>query len=209
MGTPGHNLARPKPATKPARRAQIERAAYKLLKEKGYGGTSMLGIAKEAKASNETLYRWYSDKKGLFKTMIENNARATKAALDEAIRDEADPLATLEDVAPVLLSMLLGERAISLNRAAASDESGELGATIAAAGRDSVFPLIEKLIQRGLESSALAAPSARMAADWFLNLLIGDLQIRRAIHALSVPSDRDVHSRVVAAISAFKKLCGT
>ncbi|RWH72400.1 MAG: TetR/AcrR family transcriptional regulator [Mesorhizobium sp.] len=195
--------------TKAARRAQIERAAYKLLKERGYGGTSMLGIAKEAKASNETLYRWYSDKKGLFKTMVENNARTTKAALDAAIRDEADPLVTLEEVAPILLSMLLGERAISLNRAAASDESGELGATIAAGGRDSVFPLIEKLIQRGLETSALAAPSARIAADWFLNLLIGDLQIRRVIHTLPVPSDKDVDSRVVAAISAFRKLCST
>lgn len=193
--------------TKAARRAQIERAAYKLLKERGYGGTSMLGIAKEAKASNETLYRWYGDKKGLFKTMVENNARTTKAALDAAIRGEADPLVTLEDVAPILLSMLLGERAISLNRAAASDESGELGATIAAGGRDSVFPLIEKLIQRGLESRALAAPSARIAADWFLNLLIGDLQIRRVIHTLPVPSDEDVDSRVVAAISAFRKLC--
>ncbi|CAH2396736.1 TetR/AcrR family transcriptional regulator [Mesorhizobium ventifaucium] len=195
--------------SKAARRAQIERAAYKLLKERGYGGTSMLGIAKEAKASNETLYRWYGDKKGLFKTMVENNARMTKAALDAAIRDEADPLATLEDAAPILLSMLLGERAISLNRAAASDESGELGATIAAGGRDSVFPLIEKLIQRGLERSALAAPSARIAADWFLNLLIGDLQIRRVIGTLPVPSDKDIHSRAVAAISAFRKLCST
>ncbi|TIX58658.1 MAG: TetR/AcrR family transcriptional regulator [Mesorhizobium sp.] len=195
--------------TKAARRAHIERAAYKLLKERGYGGTSMLGIAKEAKASNETLYRWYGDKKGLFKTMVENNARTTKAALDAAIRDDADPLVTLEDVAPILLSMLLGERAISLNRAAASDESGELGATIAAGGRDSVFPLIEKLIQRDLESGALVAPSARIAADWFLNLLIGDLQIRRVIHSLPVPSDKDVRSRVTAAISAFKRLCST
>ncbi|TIQ34909.1 MAG: TetR/AcrR family transcriptional regulator, partial [Mesorhizobium sp.] len=83
------------------------------------------------------------------------------------------------------------------------------GATIAAGGRDSVFPLIEKLIQRGLETSALAAPSARIAADWFLNLLIGDLQIRRVIHTLPVPSDKDVDSRVVAAISAFRKLCST
>ncbi|TIP27850.1 MAG: TetR/AcrR family transcriptional regulator [Mesorhizobium sp.] len=195
--------------SKAARRAQIERAAYKLLKERGYGGTSMLGIAKEAKASNETLYRWYGDKKGLFKTMVENNARMTKTALDAAIRDEADPLATLENVAPILLSMLLGERAISLNRAAASDESGELGAAIAAGGRDSVFPLIEKLIQRGLERSALTAPSARMAADWFLNLLIGDLQIRRVIGTLPVPSDKDIHSRVAAAVSAFRKLCST
>ncbi|MGO8470298.1 hypothetical protein AB9F45_39180, partial [Rhizobium leguminosarum] len=67
--------------------------------------------------------------------VVESNARATKAALDAEIRDEVDPLETLVNVAPILLSMLLGDKAISLNRAAAADESGELGATIAAAGR--------------------------------------------------------------------------
>lgn len=195
--------------TKAERQAQIEEAAYKLLKARGYGGTSMLSIAKEAKASNETLYRWYADKTGLFKAMVESNARATKAVLDAAVRDEADPLVSLEKVAPILLSMLLGEKAVSLNRAAASDESGELGTAIAAGGRDSVLPLIEKLIERGLETGALAAPSASVAANWFLNLLIGDLRIRRVIRTLPAPSDTDVHSRASAAFSAFRKLCGT
>ena len=193
--------------TKAERQAEIEKAAYKLLGERGYGGTSMLSIAKEAKASNGTLYRWYGDKRGLFKAMVESNARATKAALEEAIRDEAEPLAGLENVAPTLLSMLLGERAISLNRAAAADESGELGAAIAGAGRDTVFPLIEALIQRGLEGRALAAPTARVAAEWFLALLIGDLQVRRVNRTLPAPSDKDVDARVTAAIGAFRKLC--
>lgn len=194
--------------TKAERQAQIEEAAYKLLKARGYGGASMLSIAKEARASNETLYRWYGDKTGLFKALVESNARATKAVLAAAIRDEADPLVSLEEVAPILLSMLLGERAVSLNRAAASDESGELGAAIAAGGRDSVLPLIEKLIERGMETGALAAPSARVAANWFLNLLIGDQQIRRVIRTLPIPSDMDVHSRAITVSSAFRKLCG-
>ncbi|MGO6676649.1 TetR/AcrR family transcriptional regulator [Rhizobium leguminosarum] len=194
--------------TKTRRQAEIEKAAYELLKERGYRSTSMLDIAKAAKASNETLYRWYGDKNGLFKMMVESNARATKAALDAAIRDEVDPLETLVHVAPILLSMLLGDKAISLNRAAAADESGELGATIAAAGRDSVFPLIEKLIGRGLETAALAAPSAGVAAEWFVSLLIGDLQIRRVNRTLPEPSDETIRARAAAAMSAFGKLCG-
>ncbi|MGO7170952.1 TetR/AcrR family transcriptional regulator [Rhizobium leguminosarum] len=194
--------------TKTRRQAEIEAAAYELLKERGYRSTSMLDIAKAANASNETLYRWYGDKNGLFKTMVESNARATKAALDAAIRDDMDPLETLGHVAPILLSMLLGDKAISLNRAAAADESGELGATIAAAGRDSVFPLIEKLIGRGLETAALAAPSAGVAAEWFLSLLIGDLQIRRVNRTLPEPSDETIRARAAAAMSAFGKLCG-
>lgn len=140
------------------RHRQIEEAAYRVLKRQGYGGASMLAVAKEAKASNETLYRWYGDKRGLFKMMVEGNAKATTAALEAAIGSGADPLSTLEQIAPVLLSMLLGERAIALNRAAASDESGELGATIASSGRESVFPLMETLIQNGLQLGVLAAP---------------------------------------------------
>ncbi|MBY3086851.1 TetR/AcrR family transcriptional regulator [Rhizobium laguerreae] len=194
--------------TKTRRQAEIEAAAYELLKERGYRSTSMLDIAKAAKASNETLYRWYGDKNGLFKTMVENNARATKAALNTAIADDVDPLETLGRIAPILLSMLLGDKAISLNRAAAADESGELGATIAAAGRDGVFPLIEKLIGRGLETAALAAPSAGVAAEWFLSLLIGDLQIRRVNRTLPEPSDENIRARAAAAMSAFGKLCG-
>ncbi|MGO8075658.1 TetR/AcrR family transcriptional regulator [Rhizobium leguminosarum] len=194
--------------TKTRRQAEIETAAYELLKDRGYRSTSMLDIAKAANASNETLYRWYGDKNGLFKMMVESNARATKAALDAAIRDDMDPLETLGHVAPILLSMLLGDKAISLNRAAAADESGELGATIAAAGRDSVFPLIEKVIGRGLETAALAAPSAGVAAEWFLSLLIGDLQIRRVNRTLPEPSDENIRARAAAAMSAFGKLCG-
>ncbi|ASR05827.1 TetR family transcriptional regulator [Rhizobium leguminosarum bv. viciae] len=194
--------------TKTRRQAEIETAAYELLKERGYRSTSMLDIAKAAKASNETLYRWYGDKNGLFKTMVESNARATKAALNTAIADDVDPLETLGRVAPILLSMLLGDKATSLNRAAAADESGELGATIAAAGRDGVLPLIEKLIGRGLETTALAAPSAGVAAEWFLSLLVGDLQIRRVNRTLPEPSDENIRARAAAAMSAFGKLCG-
>ncbi|MEH7877496.1 TetR/AcrR family transcriptional regulator [Rhizobium laguerreae] len=193
--------------TKTRRQAEIETAACELLKERGYRSTSMLDIAKAAKTSNETLYRWYGDKNGLFKTMVESNARATKAALNTAIADGVDPLETLGHVAPILLSMLLSDKAVSLNQAAAADESGELGATIAAAGRDSVFPLIEKLIGRGLETAALAAPSPGVAAEWFLSLLIGDLQIRRVNRTLPEPSDEDIRARAAAAMSAFTKLC--
>jgi len=143
------------------RQAQIERAAYRLLRERGYGGTSMLAIAREARASNETLYRWYGDKNGLFKTMVEANARETREALQRAIEAGDDPLECLENVAPVLLSMLLGERAIALNRAAAADESGELGAAIAAGGKADTladgFRLAQEAIASGRAKAALAA----------------------------------------------------
>lgn len=192
--------------SKAERQQEIEAVAYRLIRDRGYGGVSMLAIAKEAKASNETLYRWYGSKRGLLTVMVERNAEATANALNAAIEAEADAVATLEEIAPILLSMLLGEKAILLNHAAASDETGELGATIGQAGRSTVFPLIETLIGRGLANGELDAPSAREATEWFLSLLIGDQQIRRVIGTLAQPSEAEIGARSSSAVSAFRKL---
>ena len=48
------------------REEEIEAAAYRLLEERGFAGTGMQAIAQAAHASNETLYRWYGDKTGLY-----------------------------------------------------------------------------------------------------------------------------------------------
>ena len=195
--------------TRARRQAQIEEVAYRLLQIRGYAATSMLAVAREAHASNETLYRWYGDKNGLFTSMVENNARAIRQALEQALHDRTDPFACLEAIAPLLLSMVLGERAISLNRAAAADESGQLGAAIAAGGREAIFPLVEELMRRGLSSGMLEAPSAAVAAELFLRLLIGDQQIRRVIHVLSEPSPDQIALGAAEALAAFRRACAT
>ena len=118
----------------------------------------LLSIAKAAKASNETLYRWYGDKRGLFEAMVRDNADDIKTTLERAINEASDPSETLRRVAPLLLTMLLGERAILLNRAAAADPSGELGAAIAAGGRDAVQPLITSLIHALCDGKDLDVP---------------------------------------------------
>ena len=138
-----------------SRREQIETAAYDLLAQHGYAGTSMLSIAKRAKASNETLYRWYGDKRGLFKAMVERNAAHVNAFLTGEIAVERRPRATIEALGPKLLGLLVGPRAIALNRAAAADPSGELGAVIAAAGRNTVFPLIVDVFTAAQQSGLI------------------------------------------------------
>ena len=60
------------------RQQQIEAVAYEVLELKGYSGTSMQGIARKARASNETLYNWYGDKQGLFMALVTRNAEEVK-----------------------------------------------------------------------------------------------------------------------------------
>lgn len=170
------------------RRQQIEAAAYKVLEAKGYGGTSMLGIAKQARASNETLYKWYGDKQGLFQTLVTRNAEEVKGHLETELKTDHDALSILGTLGPKLLDLLTGDRAVALNRAAAADSSGELGATLSKAGREAVLPLLEQVLLRARDEGALKFESAGEAVELYLNLLIGDQQIRRVIGRLPKPS---------------------
>ena len=107
-----------------------------------------------------------------------------------------------------MLKLLLGERSVALNRAAASDSSGKLGAAIARGGRDRVLPKIILLMARLREARLINAPSDKEAAQWFMYLLIGDLQMRRIIGTLPQPTPKKMQAYVDNALLAFYRLCG-
>ncbi len=179
------------PDKREARETQIADAAYAILAEKGFLGLSMLAVAKRAKASNETLYRWYGDKTGLFRALIARNAGLVSARLDEM--DDVG-LERLPELGEVLLSMLLSPRAVALNRAAAADASDELGRVLAEAGRGAVFPRLVTHFgamfgeARGAEATAL-----------WINLLVGDWQIRCATGAMERPDAAALRARATRA----------
>lgn len=191
------------------RQRQIEAAAYAVLEAKGYGGTSMQGIAKEARASNETLYSWYGDKRGLFQALVTRNAAEVREHLESELRTDRDALTILRTLGPKLLDLLTGDRAVALNRAAAADGSGELGATLSEAGREAVFPLLERVLLRAREEGQLAFRETGDAVGLYLDLLIGDLQIRRVIGRQPRPSRSAREARSERAVSYLRRLLGT
>lgn len=190
------------------RQQQIEAAAYEMLETKGYSGTSMQGIARQAKASNETLYRWYGDKQGLFQALVARNAEEVKQHLEQELQTDHDALSILETLGPKLLDLLTGDRAVALNRAAAADASGELGATLSAAGREAVFPLLERVLLRAREEGRLAFDQTGEAVGLFLDLLIGDQQIRRVIGRLPAPTPAECTQRAQRAVRHLARIMG-
>ncbi|MEM8650533.1 MAG: TetR/AcrR family transcriptional regulator [Pseudomonadota bacterium] len=191
---------------KTKREAQIAAAAYAVIEEKGYAGASMLSIAKKAKASNETLYNWYGDKLGLFKSLISRNTDEVREVLEKTVQEEVPPLKALEIVSPVLLNMLLGERAIALNRAASADPTGKLGETLAEAGRNTVLPLIGKLLKAAKKDGLINYEKLPDVLNTYSSLLVGDLQIRRATGALPPLKDTEIKKRAQLAMTQFMKL---
>jgi len=194
-------MARP---DKNTRNAQILDAAFRMLDEKGFSGLSMQAVARAARASNETLYNWYGDKTGLFSHLIAQNTGALRAQLD-ALPDQP-PLDQLAAFGPLLLTMLLGPRAIALNKAAAADDSGTLGPALAAAGRDTVKPWVEEVMARAIADRQLGGGSAQTLAETYLTLLIGDLQIRRVTGAIPPLSEAQIAGRAGRAIALLEKI---
>ncbi|MEQ8479644.1 MAG: TetR/AcrR family transcriptional regulator [Hoeflea sp.] len=185
------------------RQAQIEQAAYQVLEQKGYAATSMLAIARKARASNETLYNWYGDKTGLFRALVVRNADAVRQMLEAALAEDAPPLATLETLGPGLLALLTSSRAVQLNRAAAADPTGELGAVIAEKGRETVAPLIGSVLERARAGGLVDYETTEEAVGLYLDLLVGDLQIRRVIGRAPAPDEAAIAVRARRALDRF------
>lgn len=187
------------------RRRSIEEAAYELIDEKGYDNISMLAIAKRAKASNETLYRWYGDKKGLFQAMVIRNADEVYASLVEDLDRQRDPMQILEDISLKLLRLLTSDRAIALNRAAAADASGELGIALSKVGRERVLPLIAKVLGQIKDQGTFGGLSLEEVTRLYMSLLIGDLQIRRAIGVMPAPNETELKTTTRKALDHLLK----
>ncbi|AKI01233.1 transcriptional regulator, TetR family [Hoeflea sp. IMCC20628] len=189
-----------------SRQETIEEAAYAVLEARGYAGASMLSIARAARASNETLYNWYGDKNGLFRALVLRNAEQVKALLEDGLRSDRNPLDVLRALGPRLLALLVSPRAIQLNRAAAADPTGELGAAISERGRETVGPLIGEVLERARREGALAFNVTGEAVELYLNLLVGDLQIRRAIGGVLPLDETTISRRAELAFGQFLRL---
>ena len=161
------------------RREAIEAAAFAVLEARGFAETSMLAVARAAKASNETLYNWYGDKTGLFRARVARNA----ARVAEVIEGPLEPALVR------LLTMLTSREAVVLNRAAVADASGVLGQALAEAGRAAVMARL----------AARIGPEA----DLLLRLVIGDWQIRRLTGAMAEPTAAEIAARVAEALDLW------
>lgn len=195
-----------------AREAQILEAAFDVLSARGYAGATMQEVARAANASKETLYNWFGDKQGLFDALVTANAAGAKAALAGSLASAAPTDQALKSFGVALLTLLTGERAVAINRAAAADadRGAALGKTLARSGRESVLPVLAGLMSQASArgEADFAGDSERTAAEVFLGLLLGDLPVRRIIGVAEVPTSEAIEARAAQAVRLWLKLYG-
>lgn len=183
------------------RQRDILDAALAQLTETGFSGTTMQAVARRAGASMETLYNWYGDKAGLFRAMVTANIEDLRSCLEAKADDATRSIEmSLASFGPQLLAVLTSDRVVALNRAAAADSSGELGQIIASAGRQGIAPLIAKAFADADKRGKLCVPDPQEAAEIYLGLLLGDLQIRRVVGRMSALDPAEIERRAARAL---------
>lgn len=194
------------------RRAAILEAAFALLIERGYDGTSMLAIAERARASKESLYAWFGDKKGLFAALILHQAATMNQVLTSALADrDAEPALVLERFGVDFLRLLLGPRAVAINRAAVSDAAttGEFGRLLVAKGRKTTGGLVIRYLELQRAAGRLAYTDVERTFEVLLGLLLRDWQIRLLVGEMAPPSEEAIRARAGEAVALFLELFGT
>jgi AcrR family transcriptional regulator len=193
------------------RREEILKVALSVLAERGYRGASMREIAKRAHASKETLYAWFGDKRGLFEELVGWQAERIDAVLVPSLeRDPDDPSIVLRAFAVELQRLLLGERAVVINRAAISEASTDptFAKVLAAKGRGSIVPKLERYLENQRERGRLQFEDAGTAVDALIGLVIGDRQVRRLLGVLEMPEPAPIEARAEQAVRGFLVLFG-
>jgi AcrR family transcriptional regulator len=193
------------------RRGEILDAAFSVLAERGYRGASTREIAERARASKETLYSWFGDKRGLFEELIRRQAEGVGEALSASLeRGTEEPAVVLRAFAVELLRLLLGERAV-INRAAISEAAADptFARILTAGGRSSIVPKLESYLEgqrsRGrLDFGPFGDASA--AAEALIGLTIGDRQVRRLLGTLPMPEPEQIEALAERAVAGFLKL---
>ena len=193
------------------RREEILKVALSVLAERGYRGASMLEIARRAQASKETLYAWFVDKRGLFEELVRWQAERVDSVIAPSLeRDGDDPSEVLRAFAIELQRLLLGDRAVVINRAAIAEVPADptFARILAAKGRDTVVPRLERYLERQRERGNLDFEEAGVVVDALIGLAIGDQQVRRLLGALPFPKEEQIEARAERTVEHFLTLFG-
>lgn len=195
---------RPRAGEQAARcQAALDAALAELL-DQGITGMTMQAVAARAGSSKESLYAWFHSRQGLLAALIERQAHSVNAAVATAVHHPAEPPhATLVTIARNLLTLLVGDVSVALNRAAMT--SPELAALLLRHGRHTTGPLVASYLRRLAAEGHLRIDDPEEAFQLFYGLVVRDLQIR-VLLGEDPPGPDDVRTHARLAVDRFLAL---
>jgi TetR/AcrR family transcriptional regulator, mexJK operon transcriptional repressor len=190
------------------KRRAIQDAGTAVFLRRGYESASMDAIAAEARVSKQTIYNHFRSKDELFKAIITDMTATLMAPLSVWEAARSTPERQLRSFAHDFLTAMLRPTSLSLYRliVAESARFPELGAELFAVGAGKLIRVLADYLDWETKKGALAVDDPARAAEQFIGMLSGRVQLRALLDVHDNLSEAELDSRVEHAVSSFLKL---
>ena len=175
----------------------------------GFGAVSMDTIAREAGVSKATVYAHFAGKEELFGAVIERECEALNSRYFARFSpDELNPRdvpASLAILGRRFLELLLSPDGIALYRIILAEVTRfpRLGEVFWRAGPERQRLQIEAFLKSAIASGTLALTDTRLAAEQFVSLVRGDIQLRHLLRLAADADRRGMGAAVENAVATF------
>jgi TetR/AcrR family transcriptional regulator, mexJK operon transcriptional repressor len=160
--------------------SQILSSAARLFREHGYGATSMDAVALAAGVSKVTIYAHFADKQTLFAAIVASEDAERTRSWSERFEAAGDVRARLLRLGRAVLDLLLAPETIATHRMVAAEATRfpEIGRAYYENGAARLLQRLEEIFSVAMAAGELRRAHPRRAAEQFVGLIRGDLQLR-------------------------------
>jgi TetR/AcrR family transcriptional repressor of mexJK operon len=171
----------------------------------GFGAVSMDTIAREAGVSKATVYAHFAGKEELFGAVIDRECERYFARFSAGELDPGDVRTSLTVLGRRFLELLLSPDGISLYRIILSEVTRfpGLGEVFWRAGPERQRVQIETFLKSAVASGSLDLVDTRLAAEQFVSLVRGDVQLRHLLRLDTDADRRGISAAVEGAVATF------
>lgn len=191
-----------------SRRTRILEAAAKVFRTQGYGA-SMDDIAAEAKVAKQTVYNQFGCKEELFRALVTERSRTLRAPLSDAAHT-AKPRDVLMSLAREYHVLGLSANGIVFMRMLISlaGRFPEMARDFYEIGPAKTLNALVEWIEEEVRLGRLNVGEPRLAAEHYLAMIQGQIQLRGLLNVGRPLSDKDLERRAAYCVDAFLKVHG-
>ncbi|HHF2869198.1 TPA: TetR/AcrR family transcriptional regulator [Vibrio alginolyticus] len=190
------------------KRTRIIEVATELFIEQGYKETSVDQIVAICGGSKQTLYRYFSNKEGLFSEVLSHNTKINLESVFQLVDKQNEPLReTLEDFAQKYLRGICSNPILSLYRVVSADfnKHDSVPNQFWQTGPKRIHQYLVEFLKTDNISQQLNIDDADLACGQLLSLIKMDYQ-NMALMGFDFLSDEELVSHTQRAVAAFLKI---
>ena len=169
----------------------------------------MLKVALAAQCSNQTIYNWYGSKPKFLAVLVDRYRMGLEKSISAACEVDGGELVVIQSIGIAILKASLSPESVGLIRARIVEEdynatSAEHSRQVGEITDEVVKPVLHKMFKSILTRKGVKGINVSEIVDTFLDLLLGDLVLRKATGD-KVKTTKKVH--VIRARKSVERIC--